>query len=57
MQEERDFERSFDKNGRELLKKAGDFNTLKFSSSYMERSSELLDKVRSIFFICSLILC
>ncbi|CAI2193073.1 15550_t:CDS:10, partial [Funneliformis geosporum] len=46
-QEERDLENSFDKNGRELLKKSGDFNTTKFSLRYMERTEELLEEGES----------
>ncbi|RGB40870.1 hypothetical protein C1646_752848 [Rhizophagus diaphanus] len=42
-QEERDLEDSFDKNGRELLKRSGDLNTLKLSSRYMERTKELCE--------------
>ncbi|CAG8530214.1 8051_t:CDS:10 [Funneliformis caledonium] len=42
-QEERDLENSFDKNGRELLKRSGDFNTLELSSRYMERTKELCE--------------
>ncbi|CAG8708062.1 11880_t:CDS:2, partial [Acaulospora colombiana] len=42
-QNERDLERSFDRNECELLQKSGDFNTLKLSSSYAEKSTELLE--------------
>jgi hypothetical protein len=38
-------------NGRELLKKFGDFNTLNFSSRYMESTKELFE-VRSTFYSC-----
>ncbi|CAG8472701.1 11501_t:CDS:2 [Acaulospora morrowiae] len=38
--DERDLERSFDRNGCKLLKKSGDFNTLKLSSNYAEKSTE-----------------
>ncbi|GBC52025.2 uncharacterized protein OCT59_022235 [Rhizophagus irregularis] len=37
---QRNLERSFDKNSSELLKKSGDLNTLRLSSYYIERSAE-----------------
>ncbi|CAG8611988.1 2234_t:CDS:2, partial [Ambispora leptoticha] len=46
---ERDLERSFDRNGCKLLKKSGDFNTLKLSSRYAEKSTEPPEIVRTIF--------
>ncbi|CAG8652785.1 9393_t:CDS:2 [Paraglomus brasilianum] len=46
-QNERELERSFDRNGCELLKKSSDFNTLKLLSRYAEKSSEVLEKVLS----------
>ncbi|CAG8574688.1 14905_t:CDS:2, partial [Acaulospora morrowiae] len=39
---------SFDNNGCELLKKSGDFNTLRLSSRYMKRSSEFLEEDESV---------
>ncbi|EXX57798.1 hypothetical protein RirG_203920 [Rhizophagus irregularis DAOM 197198w] len=38
---QRNLERSFDKNSSELLKKSGDLNTLRLSSYYIERSAEV----------------
>ncbi|CAG8645169.1 1421_t:CDS:2, partial [Paraglomus occultum] len=43
-QNERELERSFDRNGCELLRKSSDFNTLKLLSRYAEKSAELLEK-------------
>ncbi|CAG8702809.1 11477_t:CDS:2 [Funneliformis mosseae] len=45
-QNEWELERSFDRNGCELLKKSSDFNTLKLSSRYAEKSTELIEKER-----------
>ncbi|CAG8603895.1 2841_t:CDS:10, partial [Ambispora gerdemannii] len=43
-QNQRNLERSFDKNSFELLKKSGDLNTSRLSSYYIERSAEFHEK-------------
>uniref|UniRef100_A0A1D1Y2D4 DNA ligase n=1 Tax=Anthurium amnicola TaxID=1678845 RepID=A0A1D1Y2D4_9ARAE len=46
-QNERELERTFDRNGCELLKKSSDFNKLKLSSRYAVKSTEILEKDES----------